>query len=66
GSDGIATVQVAFSDPNPGVPVVVLVSANYGTQTYKNQTFFTPGATFTPTPSATSGATPGATPSTTP
>lgn len=66
GADGIATAQVAFSDPNPGVPVIVLVSANYGNQTYKNQTFFTPGATFTPTPTAGPNTTPGATPSTTP
>ncbi|MGH2505476.1 MAG: hypothetical protein ACRDID_23440 [Ktedonobacterales bacterium] len=66
GSDGIATAQVAFSDPNPGVPVVVQVSATYNGQTYKNQTFFTPGATFTPTPAGGPNVTPGTTPGTTP
>lgn len=66
GPDGIATAQVAFSDPNPGVPVIVQVSAPYNGHTYVNQTFFTPGATFTPTPSTTPGTTPGTTPSTGP
>ena len=66
GADGIATAQVAFSDPNPGVPVIVQVSAPYQNHTYINQTFFTPGATFTPTPSVSPGTTPGTTPSTGP
>jgi hypothetical protein len=66
GADGIATAQVAFSDPNPGVPVIVQVSAPYSGHTYVNQTFFTPGATFTPTPSVSPGTTPGTTPSTGP
>ncbi len=66
GPDGIATAQVAFSDPNPGVPVIVQVSAPYSGHTYVNQTFFTPGATFTPTPSVSPGTTPGITPSTGP
>jgi hypothetical protein len=46
--------------------VVVQVSANYNGQTYKNQTFFTPGATFTPTPTGGPNVTPGTTPGTTP
>ncbi|HZC04727.1 MAG TPA: hypothetical protein VE338_03730 [Ktedonobacterales bacterium] len=66
GADGIATAQVAFSDPSPGVPVIVQVTANYNGQTYINQTFFTPGATFTPTPTLGPGVTPGTTPSATP
>lgn len=66
GADGIATAQVAFSDPSPGVPVVVQVTANYGGHTYTNDTFFTPGATFTPTPTLGPGVTPGTTPGTTP
>ncbi len=68
GADGIAAVQVAFSDPSPGVPVQVQVTATYKGVSYTNSTFFTPGATFTPTPSTTPGAgTPGAgTPSATP
>ena len=78
GPDGIATTQVAFSDPQPGIPVIVTVTSTYNNATYSNQTFFTPGATFTPTPTpgpkktpiatpaATAGATAGATPGTTP
>lgn len=66
GADGIATAQLAFSDPDPGVPVVVQVSASYRNQTYKNQTFFTPGATFTATPTGGPSTTPGTTPGTTP
>ena len=66
GPDGIATVQVAFSDPAPGTPVIVTVTANYNGATYSNQTFFTPGATFTPTPTAGASTTPGATPGGTP
>lgn len=66
GADGIATAQVAFSDPNPGVPVTVQVTANYNNHTYSNDTFFTPGATFTPTPTLGPGVTPGTTPGTTP
>jgi PAB1-binding protein PBP1 len=66
GPDGIATAQVAFSDPNPGVPVIVQVSAVYQQHSYINQTFFTPGATFTPTPTLGPGVTPGTTPSTGP
>ncbi|HEX8995261.1 MAG TPA: hypothetical protein VF812_04470 [Ktedonobacterales bacterium] len=65
GSDGIATAQVAFSDPNPGTPVIVTVTTSYNGQTYTNTTFFTPGATFTPTPSVNPNTTPGATPGTT-
>lgn len=62
GPDGIATTQIAFSDPNPGTPVVVTVTASYNSQQFSNETFFTPGATFTPTPGpGTPGAgTPGA------
>lgn len=70
GADGVATTQVAFSDSSPGQPVIVTVTANYNGVSYTNQTFFTPGATFTPTPtggpSTTPGATPGASPSATP
>jgi hypothetical protein len=67
GTDGIATAQVAFSDPNPGVPVTVTVTATYKNATYANTTFFTPGATFTPTPTGGPSTTPGAgTPSATP
>jgi len=66
GTDGIATAQVAFSDPNPGTPVTVTVSTSYNGKSYLNTTFFTPGATFTPTPTAGPNTTPGTTPGTTP
>lgn len=66
GTDGIAATQVAFSDPTPGTPVIVQVTAQYNNVSYTNQTFFTPGATFTPTPSAAPNTTPGTTPGTTP
>lgn len=68
GSDGIATTQVAFSDSNPGTPVIVTVTAQYNGGSYTNETFFTPGALFTPTPTAGPNTTPGAgaTPSATP
>lgn len=68
GSDGIATTQVAFSDSSPGTPVIVTVTTQYKGATYTNETFFTPGALFTPTPTAGPNSTPGAggTPSPTP
>jgi hypothetical protein len=71
GADGVAATTVAFSDPTPGIPVTVLVSATFNGATYSNQTFFTPGATFTPTPAkktpvATSSASPSVTASPTP
>lgn len=66
GTDGIATAQIAFSDPTPGQPVNVTVTATYQQHSYTNQTFFTPGATFTPTPTAGPNTTPGTTPSATP
>ena len=68
GPDGVAATTVAFSDPSPGVPVIVTVTVTYKGVPYSNQTFFTPGATFTPTPKATAGKTPspGASPSPTP
>jgi len=67
GPDGVAATTVAFSDPTPGIPVQVQVSATYKGITYSNQTFFTPGATFTPTPKAkTPTASPGASPSASP
>jgi len=59
GPDGIATTQIAFSDPTPGIPVIVGVTATYNGAVYSNQTFFTPGATFTPTPTAGPSTTPG-------
>lgn len=66
GPDGIATTQVAFSDPKPGVPVIVTVTSNYGNIQYSNQTFFTPGANVPPTPTAGPKKTPNAGPGTTP
>ena len=65
-ANGLATVPLSFSDPNPGTPVVVTVYATWNGQVFRNQTFFTPGATNTPTPAATSTANPNATPSATP
>lgn len=62
GSDGVAATTVAFSDPSPGVPVIVTVTVSYKGVAYSNQTFFTPGATFTPTPKATAVKTPKASP----
>lgn len=50
GTDGIATVDVPFSVTTPGQPILVHVSAQWHGATYSNATFFTPGATFTPTP----------------
>lgn len=65
-ANGLAAVPLSFSDPNPGNPVVVTVYATWNGQVFRNSTFFTPGATNTPTPKATSTANPNATPSTTP
>ena len=66
GADGVAATTVAFSDPTPGIPVQVTVPANWKGVPYSNQTFFTPGATFTPTPKAkTPTASPSASPSVT-
>lgn len=68
GADGVAAAQLAFSDPSPGTPVTVTVTVTYKGQSYVNTTFFTPGATDTPTPTVNPNATPGAgaTPSATP
>lgn len=66
-ANGLVALPLSFSDPNPGAPVQVTVSANYRGQTYANQTFFTPGATYTPTPTNGPSVTPGSgTPSPTP
>lgn len=60
-ADGLAAIPLSFTDPTPGVPVVVTLYAS-GWQTC--QTFFTPGATYTPTPDPTvpGTVTPSATP----
>ncbi|HEX9037776.1 MAG TPA: hypothetical protein VF808_12395 [Ktedonobacterales bacterium] len=65
-ANGLAAISLSFSDPSPGTPVTVTVFTNWQNATYRNSTFFTPGATNTPTPKATSSATPSTTPSATP
>lgn len=66
-ASGLAAIPLSFSDPSPGTPVQVTVFANWGSSTYQNSTFFTPGATYTPTPKSTAATTPGSgTPTATP
>jgi hypothetical protein len=60
-ANGLAAIPLSFTDPSPGTPVVVTVFANWQNHTYANQTFFTPGATYTPTPKASPSASPSVT-----
>ncbi len=57
-ADGLAAIPLSFSDPSPGTPVVVTVFTSWNGHTYSNQTFFTPGATYTPTPTSGPSVTP--------
>lgn len=50
-ANGLAAIQISFSDPKPGTPVTVTVYAQYNGKPYTNTTFFTPGATAKPSPS---------------
>jgi hypothetical protein len=65
-ANGMAAIPLSFTDPNPGTPVQVTVYTTWNGVTYRNATFFTPGATYTPTPKPTATGNPGATPSATP
>lgn len=56
--NGLAAIPLSFADPTPGTPVQVTVSTSWSGHTYSNQTFFTPGATYTPTPTAGPSVTP--------
>ena len=60
-ANGLAAIPLSFSDPSPGTPVSVTVYTNWEGHPYTNQTFFTPGATYTPTPTTGPSVTPGAT-----
>jgi hypothetical protein len=61
-ANGLAAIPLSFSDPSPGTPVSVTIFTNWNSHTYQNQTFFTPGATNTPTPAPTANATASPTP----
>ena len=63
-ANGMAAIPLSFSDPNPGTPVVVTIFS--GNWAQPCQTFFTPGATYTPTPKPTATGGPGGTPTATP
>lgn len=54
GSDGIAIVQVTFAVSQPGLPVLVDVSATWHGVTYQGQTSFTPEPVTKPSSSGTS------------
>ena len=58
-SNGTAAIPLSFTDPSPGTPVqVTIYSSNWAAPC---QTFFTPGATYTPTPKASPSVTPSVT-----
>lgn len=59
GADGYAVQVINFNDPTPGQPVIVSVSTTYNNVTYHAETFFTPGPTAAPTPTAGSKGGPG-------